>query len=217
MIKINLALRKRAAAVGASEKAGGGFSIPKFDSEVFKEPQLRKLALGLIVLVMASYAIDEVKTDQLHKLDQDIEKVQADNNKAKAELAKTAGYDALKKQIDDDEKLIRTKLETIQKLMADRQVPPKLLLSLSNMIPKDVWLSDFTLSDTDLKIKGSSIGFDPVADFMKSMNDSDYLNNVKLMNSANATDPVAGEVTNFELEAKRKEEKGDGSTKRDSQ
>lgn len=204
MIKINLALRKRAAAVEAREKRGGGFAMPKLDAEIFKEPQFRKIALGLIVLVMASYGIEEVKTDQLHQLDQEIQKVQADNNKAKAELAKTAGYDALKKQIDDDEKLIRTKLETIQALMADRQVPPKLLLSISNMIPKDIWLTDFELTDKALKIKGDSLGFDPVTDFMKVMGDSDYLTNVKLVNSANGTDPVAGQVTNFELEAARK-------------
>ena len=87
----------------------------------------------------------------------------------KQALAKTAGYEAQKKQFDADEELIKTKLATIQKLMADRAEPPKLLMSFSGSIPKDVWFQEFDMNSSEVKIKGASLGFDPVTDFMKAL------------------------------------------------
>ena len=206
MIKVNLAHRKQAAGVAdfKEKPASAGFSFKGVDLEILKAPEIRKFALAIVVAIMASYVLDGVKQDQIDKVSQRMEKANADNAKAKADLAKTTGFEGLKKQIDADEDLIRTKLSTIQKLVADRQMPPKMLMSFSGSIPKDVWITEFEVVQGIIKIRGAALSYESISDFLKALTENDLLTDVKLGNSEKAKDPIAGEVDTFEMEAKRK-------------
>jgi Tfp pilus assembly protein PilN len=211
MIKINLALRKQAVALDMGKKkgAGGGLNVSnfKFDPEILKEPQLRKLVLVLVVAVMGTYLLNGYEDDQSKQQDLLLAQATAEGTKLQAQLSKTASYEGMKKQLDADEELIKTKLSTIQKLIADRQVPPKLLLSLSSGIPKEVWLSELALTTKDIHMKGFSLGFDAITEFMKSLGDNELLSDLKLNNSQKSTDAALGllDEESFELEAKRKQ------------
>lgn len=208
MIKINLALKKQAVAVDAKDKGGGGGKGFRFDPEalkaIFEDAQIRKLILVVLVAVLGTYLINGYEDDQLARMDQRIAQANVEDAKVKAELAKTAGYDALKKQFDEDEELIKTKLSTIQKLISDRQVPPKILASLAGIIPKNVWITDMSLNDDNIEIKGSSLGFDDITDFMKSLGDSEYLADLKLKDSQKEKTQQGLSVATFDIEAKRK-------------
>ena len=65
---------------------------------------------------------------------------------------------------------------------------------------------DFALTDKDLKMKGSSVGYEGKSTvFMKMLNESEYLTDVKLLNSKQEKDPINGmDLISFELSAKRK-------------
>ncbi len=207
MIKINLALRKKAAAV-ESGKAKEGSTVqlkldPDLVKELLKDTQFRKLILVIVIAVMANYWLSGYQTDQLDKMDASIAAVKAEGDKISKDLAKTKGYDEIKKQIDTDEELIKTKLATIQKLSSDREVPPKLMLSLSTGIPKDVWLSGLEYGSKGIHFRGAALGFDQITDFMKNLGDNAFLTDLKLLSSQKTTEEGT-EVTSFELEAKRK-------------
>ena len=208
MIKINLALKKQAVAVDAKDKGAGGGKGFHFDPEalkaIFEDAQIRKLILVILVAVLGTYLINGYEDDQLARMDQRIAQANVDDAKVKAELAKTAGYDALKKQFDEDEELIKTKLSTIQKLISDRQVPPKILASLAGIIPKNVWVTEMSLNDDNIEIKGSSLGFDDITDFMKTLGDSEYLTDLKLKDSQKEKTQQGLSVATFDIEAKRK-------------
>jgi Tfp pilus assembly protein PilN len=209
MIKINLGLRKQAAAIAGKEKGGApGLSAMKLNpealKEILKDPQVRTLILVIVVAVLGTYFLNGYKDEQLHDADNLAQKATLENQKVKAELAKTTGYDDLKKQFDADEELIRTKLQTIQKLVSDRAAPPKLLLSLSIGIPKDVWLSEINITDQEVKLKGFSLGFDQITDFMKTLGDNEFLTDLKLGDSQKAKDPTGIDVASFDLVAKKK-------------
>jgi Tfp pilus assembly protein PilN len=216
MIKINLASKKQAVtaqgAGAAPKRAGFDFKKINLDTirdnlsfEFLKDPQTRKLLLVVVVGIMCYVALDTYETEQVKKQDDILVQINADNAKLSAELAKTKGYEAIKLEIDTDEKILKTKLDTIKTLIADRQVPPKLLLALSNDIPSETWLSEFTITDKELKLKGSSTGYGQITDFMKMLGESEYLTDVKLVNSRQEKDPSNGmDLASFELSAKRK-------------
>jgi Tfp pilus assembly protein PilN len=217
MIKVNLASKKQAViaqggAVAATKKPA--FDLKNFDVgrirdslsfDFLKDPQTRKLLLVAAVSIMAYFALDGYETDQVKKQEEILTQVNADNVKLAADLAKTKGYEAVKLEIDADEKILKTKLDTIKTLMAERQIPPKLLLALSNDIPSETWLSDFALTDKDLKMKGSSVGYGEITDFMKMLGENEFLTDVKLVTSKQEKDPTNGmDLASFELSAKRK-------------
>jgi Tfp pilus assembly protein PilN len=217
MIKINLASKKQAvvaqgAGIAAPKRAGFDFKKIDLDTirdnlsfEFLKDPQTRKLLLVVVVSIMCYFALDTYETEQVKKQDDILVQINADNLKLSAELAKTKGYEAIKLEIDTDEKILKTKLDTIKTLIAERQVPPKLLLALSNDIPSETWLSEFAIVDKDLRLKGSATGYGQITDFMKMLGESEYLTDVKLVNSKQEKDPSNGmDLASFELSAKRK-------------
>lgn len=207
MIKINLALRKTST---TAEKADGktfAFSRTtlKLDPAIFKDPQFRKVALTIIAGVVGYIVVDGLKQDELKKWDDIGLRLQAESTDLQAKYEKTKAYEPIKKQLEADEETIRTKLETVQKLIADRQTPPKLIASLSTGIPKDVWLTDFTMVGPEIKVKGVSLGLNQVSDMMSALDQNSFVSDVKLVNTNNIKDEVTGaEVASFELSAKRK-------------
>jgi Tfp pilus assembly protein PilN len=214
MIKINLATKKKAAAVeGREPTSGGGFSGAQLKNlrvddllELLKEPTVRKLLLFLIATVSVYYTVDQLKDSEVAQVNNSITKKTAERDKYKTDLNQRASYTALKKQLEEDRKLIETKLVIIQKLIADRNKAPDFLLKVSQEIPKEVWLSELNFSKDMLKIKGSARGFDQVSDFMKNLGDNPYLQDLKLGDSQRSKEAGAGNLTTFSLEAKRRPE-----------
>jgi hypothetical protein len=208
MIKINLALKKHAVGLAGKDK-GAGIDLRAlssgFNTDMVRDPLFRKLGLVIVVAIMATYLLDGFKDDEVKKADDVLIKVNESNAKLSAELAKTKGYETLKKQIDADETTLRTKLDTIKKLITDRQIPPKLMASLSAGIPSEVWLSEMSVDEKELKLKGYAAGYAQITDFFKMLNENEFLTDVKLVDSKQTKDPITGnEMASFELSAKKK-------------
>jgi Tfp pilus assembly protein PilN len=203
MIKVNLATRKQSGVFGDSKNSKAN-SFGKVNLDQVKDLPLRKLIVPIVVCFLGNYMLDGYKEDELKKLDQTLSKVNSDSTKLQNELNKLRGYDSIKKTLDADEITIKTKLETIQKLIADRSAPPKILVSVATMIPKDVWLSELKTEKLDITMKGSSLGFNQISDFMKSLNESAYFMDVDLKNSQQSKDSSGDEFAVFELKAKRR-------------
>lgn len=206
MIKINLATRKQSASVGGSDAKSSRVAGMKLDARLdgIKELPWRKALAVVVLYLVASYGLDDFKLEELAKVNAVIDKLTAEQTRLKAELAKTKDFDELKKSLDADEVALRTKIDTIQKLIRDRQTPPKMLLSLSGSTPKDVWLTDFQAKDDEITLKGFSLGYNGISDFMKALNESVYFGDLKLVNTTTGRDETGLEAATFDLSAKRK-------------
>lgn len=208
MIKINLALKKHGVGIIPREK-GAGFNFKALSSgmntDFVKDPLFRKFGLVLVVAIMATYLLDGFKDDELKKLDDLLAKTNEANAKISAQLTKTKGYEGLKKQIDADETTLRTKLDTIKKLITDRQIPPKLMASLSTGTPSELWLSELSMDEKELKLKGYALGYTQITEFLKALGENEFLSDPKLVDSKQTRDSITGqEMANFELSAKKK-------------
>jgi Tfp pilus assembly protein PilN len=201
MIKINLATRKQATGLGDGGGLKGlGALAAARNLDGLKELPLRKIALLLAVGIGASYLLDDVKQKELDKLTVQEDRLNGEKNRAMGELGKIKGFEEMKKVLDNDEFTLKTKIETIDKLLDDRRTPPKLLIELSKTIPPEVWLSDFKIEYPDVKITGSSLGFNQISDFMKNLNENVYFTELKI----EKTEQGQSGFATFELKAKRR-------------
>lgn len=209
MIKVNLQQRK--AAVGAGASGGLGGLLGAMDKlrggpgagDADKRSLLTLGAAYLAVLGAASWYTGTLKTGMLAQVDAEIAKVDSKMNLLTSELNKTNGYEQIKKSLEADEKTIRTKIGTIQELIRDRSTPPKILTTLSETIPKEVWLREFSLKDRHFRIGGSSTSMDVVSDFMKALEETIYFKGVVLRSSRQENAKGRASVV-FELEADRR-------------
>ncbi len=217
MIKVNLHQRKAAVGVALGLPKGGGSAAAGlkglFEKLLGHSSEMEDGAKRALIILVAVYAVilgaaywydGSKKAELLAKLDAESGVVESKLNLLASELNKTNGYEQIKKSLEADEKTIRTKINTIQELIRERSTPPKILTTLSETIPKDVWLREFTLKDRHFKIGGSSTSMDVVSDFMKGLEETIYFRGVVLKSSKQET-PKGGHMTaTFELEADRR-------------
>ncbi len=210
MIKINLASKKQSSTVqgdqvgGRLKIAGLGAMMPGVDFDRIKELPIRKL----ITFIALGAAVDQLATSDKEKkmevLNDAIQKIEAKKASLQADLAKTKGFEEIKKQLDADETTMRTKIDVIQKLLQDRAAPPKMMMALSNAIPNDVWLSSLEIDLENATFKGASLGgVNPISDFMKSLSQTQYFGDVR-PTTGKEKDADGTDVDGFELKAKRR-------------
>jgi Tfp pilus assembly protein PilN len=144
------------------------------------------------------------KEEKIAEVDALLERGQAEGTKLKAELNKRADYEKEKTEMEGYERAIRIKLDTIYALVNDRSTPPKLLLTIANAIPKDIWLSELIIKDQELSLKGTSIGFNLISDFMRSLGETAYFKDVTLKGTEQSSEQASDESKSFELQVKRR-------------
>lgn len=207
MIKINLASKKRA----LNAATGRGFEGLKFDSSQFagiwaqlRELPLKKLGFAFVVGVAATIIVDGYKDDQVKAEQAEYEKVASQKPRLEAESNKIRGLQELQKSMEADEKRIRTKLDTIKKLMSDRSAAALVLEELAKITPANVWLSEFNMKGNELSFKGASQDFGNISDFTRNIQSSAMFSDMTLKDTQMATDDQKRQIASFAVTAKKR-------------
>jgi type IV pilus assembly protein PilN len=107
-------------------------------------------------------------------------KVEVANGKLTALKKITGNLEKFKK----DKEIIKKKIDIIQRLERDRSAPAQLLDELAVRIPiGKAWLSSFKKAESTLTIDGVATDNPTIALFMKSLEESDYIESVDLISS----------------------------------
>ncbi len=209
MIKINLALKKQA----VSAEAGGEtksirMNFAKFDAEfikgIFEEFPIRSMLVPVFVYLGVSWFYEDYTKTELEKVAAEVEQAEESKRKVMAELAKTKGYEEIKKSIEADELLLRNKLELLKSILNGRERTPLMLRSIAEVRPKEIWLRTLDISATEVKLNGTSVDFNLIPHFMRLLESSTYFNGVDMKSYKADRDETGIDITNFELVARLK-------------
>ena len=205
MIRINLARKKTPSyAVGASRSAeGAGLSALSGAFEGGAKnllPILMTLGLPISVGYGATLYLDsyiEQKTAEIQKSITDRGK---EKEKLQKELQSVKGYEEIKKQLERNSYVIRNKIDTIERLIQDRDFSSKSMMVLAQSLPKEVWITDFNISEKNYQISGSSLDAGMISDFMTRLQKSIYYKDIQLLSSS-LTDTYSGKA-DFKLQGR---------------
>lgn len=215
MIRLNLATQKRPAAAGGTEGTsftsvsglnlkgvldrlkGGGSSLPG-------DFNARKVILVVVVGFMASYLVGDYKDGELAKLDQQIAALNAKKTEMDAELAKAKGYERVKAALEKDQNALQNKIQTIKNLVDGRQDSYKMLRALSDIIPPDVWITEFRVDGGKISLTGGSVGLDQVSKFMSNLSENIFFTELTLKSTTQERNKAGLEVSKFDLSARRR-------------
>ncbi len=218
MIKINLANRKRATASAGSKGTSSGTrtvftsltdGLSRMDIDSLKSMPARRLIVNGLAAVAAYWLLDTYKSDELAVMDAALAKQTAEQGVLETEIRKYTNVDEKQKSLKADENLIRSKMEAIMALTENRGATPKVLMTLSAGIPKELWLESIKYSDSEFRVLGFSYtsqgtGYDQITDFMTLLGQSAYISDVKLVSTEKKIDDAGTEVANFELSARKR-------------
>lgn len=209
MIKINLLKRKKAGGGGPNKLFGidlGGVkgldtsALRDFD---FKRSPFVRIAISLAVIYGADLWIQGQKLERLSEEDGRINAQQAEIDEVSKKLGKVKGFEPLKKQLEDDERNIQTKLDLINSLLENREAPAQLMRQISQIIPEEVWLDTLSVKDGTLKISGGATSYNIVTDFMKGLGESTLFSGVNL-SQVNESSKDGVKFQQFDISAQTK-------------
>jgi len=193
MIRINFALRKGPIAAAPSASSRGSSSLfpslgglftgssqkSSAESSSAASQDLAREVLTKVLLVACVYfggdfVVGAMKDTELEKSRSEASALQNEVAKLNAEVAKRVQLENEKKKIEEFEKVLSAKLETIEKLMIGRDSASNMFKELSGFIPPEVWLSSFSVDTKKVTLRGRSIGIDAVTTFLAAVNASPY-------------------------------------------
>ncbi|MCC7442190.1 MAG: PilN domain-containing protein [Bdellovibrionales bacterium] len=205
MIKINLAKKKKAVGTGGQEKGRGGSGLKgiNIDSEMLKGLPIRRMAIAFAAVLAGSTYLDEIKAEKLAEVDGRINEINQKLATLRTKVNAANQILSIQKQLEADEFTLKNKLETIQKLMSDRENPPKMMRALSSAMPKDLWLTRYVVEGSGVSLWGYATRFEEISDFIRQLEESAYYNVVELKQSKQKTETQGPTFTEFELAAKR--------------
>lgn len=215
MIRINLAQTKQASYVGggktgsfssaSSAAGGGGFSMKNAFAGAAGGagglmPLVTKIALPAILCVAAYYGYDFYTAEKITEMDQEAASITTEKSRIETELRKIKGYDIVKIELERNELILRTKIQTIERLIRGRDFTVKSLVVLSEALPKEVWLSEIITTEQGYTFKGGTLEIGYVSDLMSKLGQTIYFKDVALKSTS--TDSNQKQAS-FELTARR--------------
>ena len=213
MIKINLAKKKSLTAATAGEDLRNKTKTFLNVLEKFKlagpiEPgsprsPITKLVSAVVIVIFAQGFVDDYREGEMNKLNKVFNKLSKDQKEAKAEVDKIKGFEAQKKQLEENEKILLAKLQVVQNLMSDRANSFKTLLALSKAIPSDAWMKSIKKKGKDITLQGGALEFNDVSDLMKKLSESTFFGVVQPKFQRNERTAGGVQFVNFELAVKK--------------
>ncbi len=203
MIRINLIQKKQASYVSGG--AGGGSKTSAFQTlgkggmEAFL-PLFQTMGIPLILSLAANFGYDFFTQQKIEEMQQEIVRFDQEKARINKELEKIKGFETVKSEIERSSLVLRTKIETIEKLIRGRDFTVKSLIYMTQAMPKDIWISEVKSTDATYEITGGTVDLSLVSDFMAKLGQTIYFKDVTLKSTA--TDPT-GTMASFQLGAKK--------------
>jgi len=215
-VEVNLAQKKQAGFVAGTRGGGGGgatgftsatrFGDLKVNVEDLKELPLFKIVSAIGIGVVLNAYAESYKGDLIEKENVKMNSLRKKIGGIKKNEGRLKKFDKQRKRLEQDEQIIISKIETINKLVAARKFSIETLLFMSRSMPAEVWMTSFRILNNEVTISGEALKEEYVYQFMRKLNDGSFFENVDPTAITNSSMKVpAGEieVTKFTLKAKQ--------------
>ena len=131
------------------------------------------LVLGLVVLAGGAFFLGSSAKSDLALARANVAQLEADIERYKPQQALIAKFKKRKQHLQD-------KLDVIDSLEKARTGPVRVLDEISSRVPERPWLTAINTKGNEVRLQGKSLDTGVVADFLRSLNDSEYFKNVDL-------------------------------------
>ncbi|MEE2663527.1 MAG: PilN domain-containing protein [Myxococcota bacterium] len=135
------------------------------------------LVLGLVIVAGGVWVVDGDVKQEIEKNMTSVRQLKANIEKFKPQQAEVVAFKAKKKQL-------QVKLDVIDSLDRGRRGPLRLMDEISARTPARLWLTKLTTQGTRVTLSGESLDTGVVADFLRSLNESRFFDNVDLVSTS---------------------------------
>lgn len=177
MIKINLAAKissGRSGAAGAGVDLGGAL-------EILKDPIIRKYIIAVGLIYISSVVIEDKKTELINLETTKLEQITKKKAGLTTELEKKKDLDEAKTQLEDEERIIRSKLTALNRLVKERSLTPTILNTVGSAIPPVAWVEKIWLNETGLYLEFKTLNENAATEFLSHLRQNTNFNDLRIL------------------------------------
>lgn len=186
MIRVNL--------LGTKEPSAAGPAIePGFSGGEASEKKGIVAGIAIMGLAVGAIAVQFLSaTRTLNQLDEEINQLTQEKARLAPIIAQVEEYQAKLAELEEKERLI-------ERLKSEREGPVRMLNALSAELPDFVWLTELNQRAGSVTIDGMAASLVSVADYIRKLEDSDWFQNVELVDASVNRNQNEQEFTEFQL------------------
>lgn len=142
-----------------------------------KETAMQQISIfcfGLVLVAAVIMAMYFVKRLQISDTKNDINTANNTITVLKSKIGKLEELKSVKEQV-------KKKLDVLNQLRKNKTGPAQRLVTLSNSVPDQLWLTSYAENNADVKISGLAYNEDLIASFMRSLEASPDYSGVELV------------------------------------
>ena len=165
------------------------------------------LFLGLVVAFGGIFFVARDLSADLERAETNVRQLEAAIEQFKPQQVQVAKFKKQRKRLED-------KIDVIKGLERARTGPVRLFDELSNLTPDRLWLQTLKTKGHNITLEGLSLDTGIVADFLRSLNQSEYFSEVDLKKTAGGKSVGGVKLVNFKISADFMNTKSSGSRKK---
>lgn len=152
------------------------------------------LALGLVIAGGGIFFVSSSVNADLERAKTNARQLEAAIEQFKPQQEQVAKFKKQRKRLEE-------KLDVIKRLEKARTGPVRLFDEIANLTPDRLWLSILKTEGSKVTLDGSSLDTGIVADFLRSLNRSEYFSNVDLKKTKGGKEVEGVRLVDFKISA----------------
>lgn len=190
MIKINLANTQKQMDMSNV----GGFDFTKI--------KIKAVGLAIVVLYAPDFFLLPMWEQERVDKQQEVTVINSELTSLKRKITQAAELEKQIQDLKEQERILTEKLTVVKQILSEKRNPSNLLIYLAKNIPKDVWITDLTFANDELKLNGESLDYSSIGKFLESVKSSVFIREASVTKSESVVRDDKMRVERFEINFK---------------
>lgn len=177
MIKINLSVKQ------------GGVDVSNFGGLDLTKVKIKALIVVILIWYLPDFFITPMWEEEISQKNDELQVLRTKLSGLKSEVTKARDYE---KQIQDlkvQEQALGQKLVAVKEAISVKKNPAALLLYVAKNTPQNLWISDLTLAEDVLNIKGEALDYSSIGEFVSNLRSSVFVKEANIISTVSEARP----------------------------
>lgn len=173
----------------------GGFNLSLIN--------VKMVLIALFILYVPEPFLEDHYNDELAGVENEIKKLRKEQRRITIELKEVQEIEKQVEALNKQEGDLKQKIRIVEKIVAKRQNPFKVLKYIAENTPKDVWVQEIKINDTSFEMIGYTTSWKSMGDFFENLKNSIFFSRDMEFNQNGEAINIQGQrVENFAIKTR---------------
>ncbi len=153
----------------------GGFDFTKIKTKA--------VALALLILYAPDFTLIPMWEQEMADKQTEVTTVTAELTSLKRKMGQAQELEKQIRDLKEQERILTEKLTVVKEILNEKRNPASLLVYLAKNTPKEVWITELTFANDELRLIGESLDYANIGRFLESVKSSVFIKEANVTKS----------------------------------